>query len=117
MAESNPHVIKGGIGIKTYSPGELKLLAAEGRLKGNGIHSLVNLRQKSPGTDQPVSRTIFSKYATRTPCWTDPVRLLDTFLDLAQTYSPSGQETAVADYVQGRLDTIGFETLATTLAT
>jgi hypothetical protein len=110
LADLNPKAIKGGIGIKTYSPGELKFLVAEGRLKGNGISSLVNLRQGKSRADQPVSRSIFSRYASRTPCWTDPIRLLDTFLDLAQTYSPSGQESRVADYVQARLDRIGFET-------
>jgi hypothetical protein len=112
MPDATPRVIKdgGGSGIKTYSPGELKLLAAEGRSKSNGISSLVSLRHPKSGSDQPVSRALFSEFASRTPCWTDPVRLLDTFLDLAQTHSPSGQESDVADYVQNRLDTIGFET-------
>ena len=115
MADPRPRVIKDGVGIKTYSPGELRLLAAEGRLKGNGISTLVSLRRPSAGTDQPVSQAVFSKLTSRTACWTDPVRLLDTFLDLARIHSPFGDESPVADYLQNRLDQLGFETTRDTV--
>lgn len=100
----------GSRSIRTYSQGELQLLAAEGRLKGNGINNLVSLRRTGVVKDQPVSRAVFASIAARTPCWTDPIRLLDTFLDLCRIYSPSGQETPVADYLTARLDALGFDT-------
>ena len=85
-------------------------LPAEGRLKGNDISSLVSLRRPRAGSDQPVSHVIFSKMTARTACWTDPVRLLGTFLDLARIHSPSADESPVADYLKHRLDQLGFET-------
>lgn len=95
-------------GLKRYSPGELRLLAAEGRLKGNGVGDLVSLRGTRAGANRPVGRAAFSRMVSRTPCWTDPVRLLDTFLDLAVIHSPSGAETPVADYLRERLAALGF---------
>ena len=110
MPDAARRVLKGGAGIKRYTPGELRLLVAEGRLKGKGISSLVSLRRPRSAADRPVSHVVFAKLASRTPCWTDPVRLLDTFLDLCRIHSPSGNESQVADYVRNKLETVGFET-------
>ncbi len=41
-------------------------------------------------------------------CWTDPLDLVRTFLALARTPSPSGEEDAVADVILPRLNELGF---------
>jgi len=65
-------------GIKRYSPGELKLLAAEGRLKGNGVGVLTSLPRPQNSGDTPVCPSVFARNASRQACWTDPARRLDT---------------------------------------
>ena len=97
--------------IKTYSPEELRLLAAEGRLKGRNIDRLVNLRPDRPVQDRKIGRPAFERLIERIPCWTDPLALLSTFLDLVHIHSPSGGETALADYLADRLREIGFRDL------
>ena len=94
-------------GFKTYSPEEIRLLAAEGRLKGHGVRSLVDLR---PDTrrDRQVDRAAFESLAAYLPCWTEPLPLLRTFLDLIRISSPSGREAQVAAYLTDRLRGLGF---------
>jgi putative aminopeptidase FrvX len=101
----------GRISIKTYSSEELRLLAAEGRLKGRGIEGLVNLRPDQKARDQEVSIETFALAATRIPCWNTPTDLLRTFVELVQIPSPPGGEEDVADYLEKRLLSFGFEEL------
>ncbi len=97
--------------IKSYSPEELRLLAAEGRLKGRGIDLLVNLRPGQKARDQAIGQKSFESRIQHLPCWTDPLPLLRTFLDLVHIPSPSGHEAGVADYLAERLRSLGFEDL------
>ncbi len=96
------------LSIKTYSPEELRLLAAEGRLKGRDIDRLINLRPHVARRDRVVGREAFELHASRLPCWTDPLLALQTFLDLVEIHSPSGEEDQVADYLTQRLREIGI---------
>ena len=97
--------------VKAYSPEELRLLAAEGRLKGRGVERLVNLRSGESGDDREIGREAFETLAARLPCWTDPLVLLRTFTDLVQIPSPPGDESQVATYLADRLREIGIEAL------
>ena len=89
--------------IRSYSHEELRLLAAEGRLKGRGIGSLVNLRPGRATRDREIGRAAFESLCAGLPCWTDPLPLLHTFLDLVRIPSPSGNEEEVARYLTARL--------------
>ena len=96
-----------GVALKSYSAGELRLLAAEGRLKGRGIDQLVNLRGTTD-TDRAITDTAYFALAAKMPCWTDPLDLVHTFLALAKTPSPSGEEDAIATMIRPRLGELGF---------
>ncbi|MBT3604395.1 MAG: hypothetical protein HN521_15165, partial [Candidatus Latescibacteria bacterium] len=74
--------------IRSYSPEELRMLAAEGKLKGPGVERLARLH---PATSQnhTISQLAFEKRFSHVPCWTDPHNLLNTFLDLVKLHSPS----------------------------
>lgn len=94
--------------LKRYSTEELRLLAAEGRLKGSRIDSL--LRHETAELNDPVVPAVaIQRRARRHNCWTDPAALLDTFIELVRTPSPSGDESAVADLLDARLAHLGFE--------
>lgn len=93
--------------IRTYSAEELRMLAAEGRLKGRGIERLTQLRPVS-AQNRVVSQMDFQRQFAHIPCWTDPNALLQTFLDLVNIYSPSRYEKPVANYLIDYLQTIGF---------
>ena len=99
----------GRIPIKTYSSEELRLLAAEGRLKGRGIEGLVNLRPDRKSRDREVSREAFAQGASRIPCWNKPGELLRSFVDLIRIPSPPGKEEQVADYLEGKLQRLGYQ--------
>ncbi|MBT4137389.1 MAG: M20/M25/M40 family metallo-hydrolase, partial [Candidatus Latescibacteria bacterium] len=94
--------------IRSYSPEELRMLAAEGKLKGPGVERLARLH---PATSQnhTISQLAFEKRFSHVPCWTDPHNLLNTFLDLVKLHSPSQREQSVAKYLIQKLKTIGFE--------
>jgi hypothetical protein len=94
--------------IRTYSPEELRMLAAVGKLKGHGIERLTRLH---PVTSQNrrISLPAFERNFLHAPCWTNPIILLNTFLDLVRLHSPSQGEQPVANYLISQLKTIGFE--------
>lgn len=94
--------------IRSYSPEELRMLAAEGKLKGPGVERLARLH---PATSQnhKISQPAFEKSISHIPSWTAPQNLLNTFLDLVKLYSPSQREQSVAKYLIKKLKTIGFE--------
>lgn len=94
--------------FKRYSTEELQLLAAEGRLKGARVESLLRNGDRSAQNDPRVSLSAFRQAAGNQECWTDPSALLDTFLTLVRIPSPSGRESTVADYVDERLRVLGF---------
>ncbi|MDA0745684.1 MAG: M20/M25/M40 family metallo-hydrolase [bacterium] len=98
----------GRLPIRAYTSEELRLLAAEGRLKGRGVEGLVNLRPHRKGTDRQVPRAAFEAMVSRLSCWTEPLALLHTFLDLVGIPSPPGQETGVALFLAKRLRTLGL---------
>ena len=97
--------------LRTYSPEELRLLAAEGRLKGRNIDSVINLRPDLSGRDRVIDLEAFEALVSRLPCWTDPLHVLGAFLDLVQIPSPSGNEVGVSDYLTERLRALGIEDL------
>lgn len=103
MASNKP----GASWIKTYSAGELRLLAAEGRLKGRDIDRLVSLRSATD-VDRQVGERTYRTLARRSVCWTDPTTLVQEFLQLVRRKSPTGQEGPVADHLQPRLKSLGF---------
>lgn len=94
--------------IRTYSPEELRMLAAEGRLKGRGVERLTQLHPVS-AQNRTISQSAFTKIFSHTNSWSDPQHLLNTFLDLVQIYSPSQREHPVAQYLIHHLKKIGFE--------
>ena len=77
-------------GIKNYSSEELRLLVTEGRLKGHGVGRLVSVLSKRGTMDRRVARDLFQARVAALPCWSPPVPLLRTFLDLVEIPSPSG---------------------------
>ncbi|MCZ6633289.1 MAG: M20/M25/M40 family metallo-hydrolase, partial [bacterium] len=96
------------LSIRIYTPEELRMLAAEGRLKGRGIQNLVQLRPDQTIHDRPIQQAVFERSVQRLPGWSDPLPLFHTFLDLIQIHSPSGREGPVADYLSDQLWTLGF---------
>lgn len=96
--------------IRTYSPEELRLLAAEGRLKGRGVERLTRLHPVS-AQNRTLSQAAFKKQCLHPPCWTDPQILLNTFLDLVSLQSPSQHEDSVAHYLIAQLKNMGFKNI------
>ncbi|MDP6776650.1 MAG: M20/M25/M40 family metallo-hydrolase, partial [Candidatus Latescibacteria bacterium] len=99
--------------IRSYSHEELRLLAAEGRLKGRGIDSLVNLRPGRAARDREIGQAAFESLCAGLPCWTDPIPLLNTFIELVRLPSPSGSETEVASYLSAELQSLSPDGITT----
>jgi hypothetical protein len=96
--------------IRSYSQEELRLLAAEGRLKGRGVERLTRIHPIS-AQHRVISQAEFEKHCLHTPCWTDPTRLLNSFLALIRRHSPSQGEQPVAEYLMSRLKRMGFDAI------
>ena len=96
--------------IRTYSAEELRLLAAEGRLKGKGIERLTRV-QSNTGYNRTISLSAFERKMARQACWADATQLLHTFLDLAHIHSPSRGEKQVAAYITDCLTNMGISNI------
>ena len=96
-----------GQAFRTYSTEELRLLAAEGRLKGRGVQALLN-GGHSTAADRRIGRAAFDAWVRGLPGWSAPQGLVDTFIELATIPSPSGEEGTVATYLQEKLRLLDF---------